>query len=101
MPMYEYACAKHGVFEAIKPIVESAAPENCPTCDHPSVRILSPGAAPRLAREVVRARDRNERSRHEPWMHAKDRSPRGDAREPKRPALQSYSGPRPWAIEHC
>lgn len=106
MPLYEYECPEHGVFEAMNTMARSAEPAPCPTCDLRCGRIVS---APRLAsmpRAQVLARDRNERSRHEPRLssspdphgdghthrHAKKAAPRG---------LHAYHGARPWVIEHA
>ena len=66
MPMYEYSCAKHGTFEALRAIEQRAAPARCPDCSARSKRVLS---APRLRgmeRSTLIAHERNERSRHEP-----------------------------------
>jgi putative FmdB family regulatory protein len=110
MPMYEYECRAHGVFEAMRSMHEAALPDRCPSCGRHAARILS---APRLAQMVrseVVARDRNERSRHEPKLvqgpsaFGADTPKRGAAtraREPgQRPALRASPGLRPWVLEH-
>ena len=41
MPMYEYQCEAHGVFEAVRSLHEAALPEPCPDCGDHAARILS------------------------------------------------------------
>jgi putative FmdB family regulatory protein len=97
MPMYEYQCRAHGVFEAVRSLSEAAQPEPCPACGASAKRILS---APRLAQVGASeriARDRNEKSRHEPRLASPERRP-APARE--RPPLQASHGSRPWVLEH-
>lgn len=96
MPLYEYDCKQHGVFEAMRSMAQAEEPERCPSCSVPSPRVLS---APRLAcigaHERI-ARDRNEKSRHEPRMSQVPKAP--VTGEP--PALRVSHGSRPWALEH-
>jgi putative FmdB family regulatory protein len=96
MPLYEYDCRRHGVFESMHSISEATAPEPCPSCGEDAPRILS---APRLAcvePSERKARDRNEKSRHEPRLVRKPASPLGS----ERPALRSSHASRPWCLEH-
>jgi putative FmdB family regulatory protein len=97
MPIYEYECHTHGTFEAVHALAEAAQPESCPTCGQHAPRILS---APRLA-QVSRservARDRNERSSHEPRVLNVQQQPKAPE---QRPALQCSQHSRPWALEH-
>ncbi|HEY2733790.1 MAG TPA: zinc ribbon domain-containing protein [Polyangiales bacterium] len=100
MPMYEYQCGAHGVFEAMRSLKDSASATPCPACGDGAKRILS---APRLAQmeaSQVKARDRNERSRHEPRVS--NQKPHGQPmeRSGERPALQRSPSPRPWVLEH-
>jgi putative FmdB family regulatory protein len=96
MPLYEYACGEHGVFEAHRPIAEFDASSACPLCERACARVLS---APRVrlvgAFERV-ARDRNERSRHEPKLVT--RESRGPTRDG--PPTFHSSGSLPWAVSH-
>jgi putative FmdB family regulatory protein len=95
MPLYEYRCKRHGVFERMVGMDESAQPAACPRCNKSSKRILSPVRGAQMAASEVRARDRNERSAHEPKVvQAKKRLPG------ERPKLQSSHSSRPWALEH-
>jgi putative FmdB family regulatory protein len=100
MPMYEYECDSHGVFETIRSLRDAALPEPCPDCGEGARRILS---APRLAQmeaNQVIARDRNERSRHEPRIV--NSKPAGVAMDKTgaRPALRHSPSSRPWVLEH-
>jgi putative FmdB family regulatory protein len=105
MAMYEYQCEAHGVFEAVRSLHEAALPEPCPDCGHHAARILS---APHLAQvsgsERV-ARDRNERSSHEPRLVKGPAYGKPDSKKPQRdpearPALRRSHNSRPWALEH-
>ena len=96
MPLYEYDCHTHGVFEAMGSMLAAAEPERCPSCGAQAPRVLS---VPRLAcvgKHERIARDRNEQSRHEP------RVARASARAPQaeRPALRASHSSRPWVLEH-
>jgi putative FmdB family regulatory protein len=99
MPMYEYSCAKHGTFEALRAIEQRAAPARCPSCSARSKRVLS---APRLRgmeRSTLIAHERNERSRHEPRVSSA--APKRDrVKEGQKPALHASHGKRPWVLEH-
>jgi putative FmdB family regulatory protein len=108
--MYEYQCRAHGVFEAMRSMHEASLPDRCPSCGRAAARILSAPRLAQMARSEVVARDRNERSRHEPKLvrgqsgFAAEAAKRGaatPAREPaQRPALRASPGLRPWVLEH-
>jgi len=96
MPLYEYDCQTHGLFETMHSMHEASAPERCPSCGEQSPRVLS---APRLACVTPgerKARDRNEKSRHEPRV---TRKPKNQPKE-ERPALRASHHSRPWALGH-
>lgn len=96
MPLYEYDCSRHGVFETMHSMHDAQAPERCPSCGEQAPRVLS---APRLARVSAherKARDRNEKSRHEPRLSRKTNHPP----KTERPALQASHHSRPWCLEH-
>ena len=105
MPVYEYECRSHGVFEAFKPLAEYTSPADCPDCATPAGRILSVPHLASVPRATRIAHERNERSRHEPRMahgcsdphHPKHAAPKPVG---ERPALRAYTGKRPWVIEH-
>lgn len=97
MPLYEYRCNKHGVFERMAGMSESDRPAACPRCKKSSKRILSSVRGAQMSATEVRARDRNERSKHEPKVvqAAKRKLMPG-----QRPKLRSSHASRPWALEH-
>lgn len=103
MPIYEYECRGHGVFEEIRSLADHQLPAACPSCRTDSPRILSRPNLSAMPRSQVIARDRNEKSRHEPTVskgptcgHQHEAKPK-----PKPDQLQVYSGPRPWVMEHA
>jgi putative FmdB family regulatory protein len=110
MPMYEYECVSHGVFEGMRALCDAALPERCPSCGLNAARILSAPCLAQVAGSERIARDRNERSRHEPrlvrgpdpYPNAKaNRASQAKQREEgTRPALRASHGSRPWALEH-
>ena len=103
MPLYEYECDHHGAFTMMRPMSRAGEDGECPTCGGAGARVIT---APNLFTMSPTRRDalfRNERSRHAPHVctsgcghgHAKSR-----AKQPPRGKLQSYTGPRPWVVEH-
>ena len=38
MPLYDYRCPEHGVFEALAGFGQNKDPQPCPKCDSPSER---------------------------------------------------------------
>jgi putative FmdB family regulatory protein len=110
MPLYEYECRKHGTFEQIASIAACREPGACPECAAPAARVLSVPHFSSMARSEIIARDRNERSRHEPRVSSTPGScshagpcnhgSRGKAKA-KPGQLQAYKGKRPWVMEHA
>jgi len=106
MPLYEYQCESHGVFDEFAPGSASNEPAACPVCEQASARILSIPRFKQMSGGVMKAHERNEKSRHEPHVcssgcshnHKKPTTKDG---EPAKPKLQPYTGPRPWVIEHA
>jgi putative FmdB family regulatory protein len=96
MPLYEYECSEHGVFELIRGISEARQGAPCPECASEAPRILSAPAVSSLSRATRVAHERNERSRHEPRV-VRNEGPRTPERGPPR---LHQSGGRPWALEH-
>jgi putative FmdB family regulatory protein len=95
MPLYEYECEDHGVFEDQRAVSDFDAAGVCPTCQGDSPRLLSAPAL-RLTRPSERiARDRNERSQHEPRVVT-----RGQGPSPGGASLRASSGGHPWALGH-
>jgi putative FmdB family regulatory protein len=97
MPLYEYECSEHGVFDEHRTMVESEASASCPACGCDARRILSPPRLKCTARAESTARDRNERSRHEPRVVAAE-----GVAPPQPPSIAraSAAGGRPWMVGH-
>lgn len=120
MPIYEYECSEHGRFDELRGFAENRLPADCPVCGARCERAVSLPRAPLLDGAVVRAHDRNEKSRHEPAVHAgrlaehavfKGKARRGHVCSPgcghgggaaqrKAQSFLAYNGPRPWVVEH-
>jgi putative FmdB family regulatory protein len=95
MPIYEYECREHGVFELARKVADSGAAGGCPVCLQASPRIVSAPSLGRLERSQVRAIERNEKSRHEPQVVRTE--PRS---APEHRPLRSAGGGYPWALGH-
>lgn len=112
MPFYDYECAEHGGFTAMRPMAERNDPQGCPRCGVPSGRVLSEPPMRGLLTSLERdAHAANERSRHEPRSLAAYRArhgagcgcctPGGKSRAVTRPdGMKSLVGRRPWQISH-
>jgi putative FmdB family regulatory protein len=96
MPIYEYECLEHGVFEEQRKVAESGASGACPRCRQASPRIVSAPSLGRLERSQVRAIERNEKSRHEPRVVRTEPARTPSESRPMRSAVGGY----PWAIGH-
>jgi len=66
MPLYAFTCDACGTFEAWRPVGEAAAAPACPTCRGPARRRFTPPGVARMPAALRAARDREERSAHEP-----------------------------------
>jgi len=97
MPIYEYECTEHGLFEAERPMRRSAEAGECPACQAAARRVLSATRTTLVPRASAIARDRNEKSQHAPELR---RSEAGAAPRAARPTLQASHGSRPWVLEH-
>jgi putative FmdB family regulatory protein len=108
MPVYDYECAQHGAFEALRPMSESAATQPCPRCGSASVRVMvSFAQLGLLSTTERRARSRNEVSAHQPKTSAQLRHEPGHgccggAKRQKNASSTrvAFSGGRPWMISH-
>jgi putative FmdB family regulatory protein len=96
MPIYEFECEEHGVFEEQRPMSLAKSNAPCPSCGSDARRLLSVPQLARLAPTERRARDINERSSHEPRIVQRHAVPPA---EPAARKLQATHG-RPWAIGH-
>jgi putative FmdB family regulatory protein len=98
VPLYEYDCPAHGVFELHRAVREFASPASCPACHELSPRILSVPGVSLVERGDRVARDRNERSQHEPRVAQRAPAPASDSGA--RAWQAAPSGGLPWAIGH-
>jgi len=94
MPLYEYECADHGVFESQRAMSDYASAGTCPACTGVAPRIVSLSGGACVERSERVARDRNEQSRHEPSVVSRPASPVRPA------AMGSSEHGRPWALGH-
>lgn len=103
MPIYEYQCSDHGIFEQLRSLSEWTLPGDCPHCAEPARRILSRPNLASVPRSEMIARDRNEKSRHEPTVSRTPDCGHDHKAQPKldRTKTHVYTGPRPWVMEHA
>jgi len=73
MPLYDYKCTTHGVFQDLVPISDFDKPCECPQCGalSPRVILLSPEFLS-MAAERRKAFETNEKARHEPVFSNKE-----------------------------
>ena len=91
MPVYDYKCRQHGLFNELAAMENAANPAPCPTCGAMSGRvILVPPQIRDMAPDKRAAMDRNERARHEPQISTS--SSRAAAREEARHVHHSGCG---------
>lgn len=103
MPIYAYACASCGAFQASRPIAEAAAPQPCPHCERPAARelasphIRTTGAAIRYMAEA-----RNEKSANEPVTEHRLKGTTAHHHEHSRHNHGTHvpHSHRPWMIGH-
>jgi putative FmdB family regulatory protein len=93
MPLYAFECAACGPFETFRGVAESAAPMSCPHCHGDARRVFTPPRLRLLAPPLRRARDREEKSAHEPDVvsHKTGRP---------MPHRHSHVAPMPWIMSH-
>ena len=119
MPVYDYKCREHGLFNTLATMADSAKPVECPTCRalSPRVIVLPPEIAAMNAADRA-AQDRNEKSRHEPVFSTADQRAHdkehnracgcGSAKHGNGKAMLFYTADgkkmfpsmRPWMISH-
>ncbi len=110
MPLYEYKCEDHGSFEIMLTLSERKGSIECPTCHSLSKRVFTMPSLRGMSPSLMEAHERNERSRQAPHVcgstcnhqHGKPaKNKTNPDGSPKKPTLQSYTGKRPWVIEHA
>lgn len=104
MPLYEHACPTHGSFTDVRGFDESGHQAACPSCGLACDRVVSLPRQRAMSQLLLKAMERNEKSRHEPHVcssscqhHHPQQPPAAEAK----PMPQMYLGPRPWVIEHA
>jgi len=111
MPVYEYACADCGVFDALRPLAQFRDPAPCPRCGRESGRVVASAPALGALSGVMRAAyAANERSAHEPRStragHGMGCACCGGATAKAGRTRRSadggktFAGARPWMISH-
>ena len=110
MPVYEYWCDTHGMFEATRPMEDFREPSACPTCGDASPRVLF--TAPGLGasdRASIRAHDVNARSAdspkrtttHGPGCGCCSGTSKTDSKTLHHAnGAKSFPSKRPWMIAH-
>ncbi|MBE0488691.1 MAG: zinc ribbon domain-containing protein [Halomonas sp.] len=122
MPLYDYKCSEHGLFQELATLSESAEPKPCPRCRALSARVIMISRALHSMDSATRnAIDRNERSKHEPRFstpeHRAEEQARHEHRHGKgcgcvaqasdKPKVfytadgkKMFPSARPWMISH-
>jgi putative FmdB family regulatory protein len=110
MPVYEFACAAHGAFEASRPMAAFADPCPCPECGAQAPRVLL--TAPTLSnadRGRIRAHAVNERAADTPRRASSHGAGcaccsgggKQGGKTLRRPdGAKSFPSSRPWMISH-
>ena len=110
MPLYEYRCSEHGLFDRLVPVAERGEQATCPHCGQPSPRVLvSAPRVPQLTPARREAFERNERAAHEPRRGslASEQAER-QVHRPLNPSGALYTADgkklfpvaRPWMLGH-
>lgn len=67
MPLYDYKCPDHGVFQELAPMQEHDKPRPCPQCHTTSARVIVlPPEIAKVLKETKAAMERNEKAREAP-----------------------------------
>jgi len=67
MPLYDYKCAQHGVFQELASMAEHDQPKPCPQCATLSARVIVlPPEIAQVIKEKREAMERNEKAREAP-----------------------------------
>ncbi|MBX2848136.1 MAG: zinc ribbon domain-containing protein [Acidiferrobacterales bacterium] len=115
MPVYDYKCQEHGVFNDLAPMADHDKPGTCPTCGAMSARIIviSPEFL-NMNQQERHAEEVNEKAQHEPVVSSKERRAddqqhaQGCGCQDKKPSKLMYTAQgdkmfpsmRPWMISH-
>lgn len=67
MPLYDYKCPQHGVFQELAPMAEHDQPKPCPQCATQSARVIVlPPEIAQMIKEKRDAMERNEKAKEAP-----------------------------------
>lgn len=74
MPVYDYKCKEHGVFNELATMEESQQPKPCPSCGQMCARVIVlPPEVLAMSPTAKKAAETNERASNEPVYSTKDR----------------------------
>jgi putative FmdB family regulatory protein len=68
MAIYEYRCERHGAFDVMRPIGTAPTSVACPECAGEAARVFSNPMVSFAPRELVAARDHEQKTRYEPEL---------------------------------
>jgi putative FmdB family regulatory protein len=91
MPIYAFDCASCGPFDVVRRVADAAAPVACPECGDQARRVYTPPGLALMPRPLLRAREREEKSAHEPDVV---RAKAG------RPLPHRHAPAPPWVMSH-
>ena len=116
MPVYDYKCRTHGIFNELATFAESQQPQACPECQAPSPRVIClPPEIFKMPAELKKAHMTNEKAQHEPEFSSAERRKsdhvhkHGCGCSDKKVGLKlmytaqgekMFPGMRPWMISH-
>ena len=117
MPVYDYKCPEHGVFNELATMDDHDQPVACPHCQTLSPRvIMMPPHILDMSPKKKQAIEKNEKARHEPQHSTVDsRAENAEmlkhgcgCKHEKRPSKMMYTADgskifpsmRPWMISH-
>ena len=95
MPIYAFDCDACGPFELARRVEDAARPAACPTCASEGRRIFTPPGLALVPRPVRRAREREEKSAHEP-----DVVTHKQGRPLPHKHGHGHRHPMPWVMSH-
>ena len=116
MPVYDYKCRQHGIFNALATLDDSGKPGSCPVCGElaPRIILIAPEIF-KMAPAQKRAHEVNEKNQHEPLFSTKEKR-NSDHRHSKACGCAADKGKskllytargekmfpsmRPWMISH-
>jgi len=117
MPVYDYKCSEHGVFNELASLADAGLPCACPQCAQLSPRVIVlPPELLDMDSQHRKAHATNERARHEPVISTSERRQHdhqhrhGCGCTQKKPGKSKlmytaqgekmFPSARPWMISH-